>query len=166
MKKILQLFLTGSLLFVSCQNEEEIKYASVFFPLATWADGDGIFQTAFDFSRDTSYLVGAYCSGSVMPRNDILVTMELALDSLASAREVSPALQEYELLPEGAYTIEPATLQCVIRKGTERGDLSVTFHTSQLNADKKYILPLQIRSVSEHTIAARYNTLFFGIKKR
>ena len=71
MKKILRLFLVGSLLLVSCQDDEEMKYASVYFPLATWADGNGIFQTKFDFSRDTTYIVGAYCSGSIMPEHDI-----------------------------------------------------------------------------------------------
>lgn len=67
MKKILRLFLIGSLLFVSCQDDEEMKYASVYFPLATWADGNGIFQTKFDFSRDTTYIVGAYCSAASCP---------------------------------------------------------------------------------------------------
>lgn len=166
MKKLLHLFLLGSLLFVSCQDDEEMKYASIYFPLATWADGNGIFQTKFDFSRDTTYIVGAYCSGSIMPRSDIRVTMELAADSLVSAQQVSAAIRNYELLPESAYTVDPASLQCVIRKGTERGDLLITFHTSQLDADKKYILPLRIQSVSEHEIAPRYNTLFFGITKR
>ena len=90
MKKILRLFLIGSLLFVSCQDDEEMKYASVYFPLATWADGNGIFQTKFDFSRDTTYIVGAYCSGSLLPERDIRVTMELATDSLASAKQASP----------------------------------------------------------------------------
>ena len=60
MKKILRLFLVGSLLLVSCQDNEEMKYASVYFPLATWADGNGIFQTKFEFSSDTTYIVGAY----------------------------------------------------------------------------------------------------------
>ena len=166
MKKILRLFLVGSLLLVSCQDDEEMKYASVYFPLATWADGNGIFQTKFDFSRDTTYIVGAYCSGSIMPEHDIRVTMELATDSLASAKQASAAIRAYDLLPESAYTVEPASLECTIRRGTERGDLLVTSHTSQLDADKKYILPLRIRSVSEYEIAPRYNTLFFGITKR
>ncbi len=166
MKKILRLFLVGSLLLVSCQDDEEMKYASVYLPLATWADGNGIFQTKFDFSRDTAYIVGAYCSGSILPEHDIRVTMELATDSLASAKQASAAIQAYDLLPESAYTVEPASLECTIRKGTERGDLLVTFHTSQLDADKKYILPLRIQSVSEYGIAPRYNTLFFGITKR
>lgn len=166
MKKILRLFLVGSLLFVSCQDDDEMKYASVYFPLATWADGNGIFQTKFDFTKDTTYIVGAYCSGSILPEHDIRVTMELATDSLASAKQASAVIQAYELLPESAYSVQPAGLECTIRRGTERGDLLVTFHTSRLDADKKYILPLRIQSVSAYEIAPRYNTLFFGITKR
>lgn len=166
MKKICSFFLVGFLLLASCQKDEEMKYASVYFPLATWADGNGIFQTEFDFTRDTTYIVGAYCSGSILPERNIRVKIELATDSLASARQASAAIQAYELLPESAYTVDPASLECIIRKGTERGDLLVTFHTSQLAADKKYILPLRIQSVSEYEIAPRYNTLFFGITKR
>ncbi len=166
MRKLLPLFLLVSIAFTACQDDEEMKYASIYFPLATWADSDGIFQTEFDFSRDTTYIVGAYCAGSILPEGDIQVVVELAADSLAKAQATIPELLNYELLPDNAYSVTPEDMTCVIRKGTERGDLSVTFHTSQLDADKKYILPLRILSVSRYEIAPRYNTLFFGVSKR
>lgn len=165
MRKLLPIFLLVCIAFASCQEDEEMRYASIYFPLATWADGNGVFQAEFDFTKDTTYIVGAYCAGSIMPEGDILVTMELAADSLAAAQQKVSALQAYELMPQAAYSIQPENMQCVIRKGVERGDLLVTFHTSQLDADKKYILPLRIQSVSRYEIAPHYNTLFFGVSK-
>jgi hypothetical protein len=143
-----------------------MMYAKIYFPLSARADANGLFLAPFDYTRDTTFIVGAYCSGSLLPQNDVRVELELASDSLAAAQALIPALAAYAELPVAAYTVAPADMSCVIRRGAERGDVGVTFHTTQLDPAVSYILPLRIRSVSRYEIAEKYSTLFFGIRKK
>jgi hypothetical protein len=158
-------FLLASLLFSCTAEEEQMEYAQIYFPLSTRAT-NGVFVANFDFTKDTTFIVGAYCAGSVLPPQDISVQIALAGDLLTEAQVTNPALASYELLPASAYEISPEDIAVVIKKGTERGDLSIIFHTATLDDSKQYILPLKITSTSLYEVSATYGTLFFGIKKR
>ena len=154
------LLLLAPLAFCSCEKEtEEMKYAAVYFPLATRADTDGVFQAEFKFDRDTTFMVAVYCAGSIMTPVDVDVQLVSAADSLSKL----PKLADYELLPEDAYTTNPEDLRLTVKKNTERGEMFVTFLTSRLDPEKKYILPLKIERVSQYEIASKYECLFFGI---
>ena len=168
MKKLVSLLLClCSLGFTACDDEDEqMEYASIYFPLATRAGSNGLFSASFDFSRDTTFIIGAYCAGSILPPEDIVVGIEVAADSLASAAQTDAQLAGMTLLPADTYGASPASMQAVIRKGTERGDLTFTFHTQTLDPGTQYVLPLKIVSTSHYVIAPKYQCVFFGIKKK
>lgn len=165
MKRIIPVFILCTLLFFACDNDDEkMEYAKIYFPLATRADQNGIFLARFDYAKDTTFIIGAYCAGSILPTQDVRVAIGLAEDSLLNAQQQNVTVAGYNLLPAEAYEVLPADTVTTIKKGTERGDIKVKFHTSVLDPGKQYILPLYIKSTSYYEIAAKYNYLFFGIK--
>ena len=168
MKKLVTLLLClSSLGFTACgDKDEQMEYASIYFPLATRAESNGLFMASFDFDRDTTFIIGAYCAGSIFPPQDIVVGIDLATDSLAVAAQTDATLAGLTLLPVDTYEVEPASMQAVIREGTERGDLKFTFHLQALDPGTQYVLPLKIVSTSHYVIAPKYECVFFGIKKK
>lgn len=164
MKRTLLAFMLSTLvLLCSCgDGGEEMQYARIYFPLASRAGSDGVFRAEFDFSRDTTFIIGAYCAGSILPEEDVEVEIAPAADSLAA----TASLSGWTLLPDEAWEADPADMRVTVRRGTERGDMVVTFHTQRLDPARKYILPLRIESVSHYEIAPKYHTLFFGVSKK
>lgn len=37
------------LLFISCKDDEQMQYAKIYFPLATWAEKSDFFIANFDY---------------------------------------------------------------------------------------------------------------------
>lgn len=155
-----------ALFFLSCgDDEKEVEYAKIYFPLATRADANEMFHVQFNYARDTSFIVRAYCAGSVLTPEDVKVDIELATEQLQEKWQTNPAFTAYELIPADAYTIDPGDLKLVIKKNTEGSDLKVHFKTSVFAAGKKYVLPLRIRSTSHYEISDKYGLLFFAIQQ-
>ena len=130
MKKLVSLLLClCSLGFTACDDEDEqMEYASIYFPLATRAGSNGLFSASFDFSRDTTFIIGAYCAGSILPPEDIVVGIEVAADSLASAAQTDAQLAGMTLLPADTYEVSPASMQAVIQGDrARRPDLHVPY---------------------------------------
>lgn len=160
------IFLLFLMFMFSCENEEEqMEYAKIYFPLSTRAT-NGVFVANFDFTKDTTFIVGAYCAGSILPTQDISVQIAFAEDLFTESQVTNPALAGYELLPASAYEVSPEDMTVTIKKGTERGDIKITFHNTNLDDSKQYILPLKIASTSQYEISPTHGTLFFGIKKQ
>lgn len=166
MKNKLLLLALGALLFSNCKEEEEMQYAQIYFPLSAWAEKSDFFVAHFDYARDTTYIIGAYCGGSIPVPQDVRVSIELATDSLQRLQATDPSFAAYELLPEGSYEVTPADWVAVIKENTSRGDLKVVYHTTLLDPAKQYVLPLRIQSTSHYELASQHSYLFFGIKKQ
>lgn len=152
-----------TVLAVSCfKDNREIEYAKVYLPLASRAT-NGVFDASFNCDADTSFIVGAYCSGSIMTKVDVDVRFAPAVEEFEAAKETNARLADYTILPEEYYQISPSNLEVTIKAGTDRADLKVHFYTSSFDRGKKYVLPLKLESVSEYEIAENYNVLFFGV---
>lgn len=150
-------------LVCSCfKDNPEIEYAKVYLPLATRAT-NGVFNASFTADKDTTFIVGAYCSGSIMTPVDVDVTLALATEEFAAAKAEKPALASYQLLPADCYDIVPSDMKVTIKAKTERADISVNFHTSKFTPGTNYVLPLKVAEVSEYEISESYNVLFFGV---
>ena len=137
------------LLFISCKDDEQMQYAKIYFPLATWAEKSDFFIANFDYEKDTTFIIGTYCGGSIPVPQDVKVS-----------------IANYEVLPESSYEIIPSDMVTVIKKNTNRGDLQVIFRTTELDPAKRYVLPLCINSTSHYELAPQHSYLFFGIKKQ
>lgn len=166
MKNKLIAFVLCTLFFVSCDDEEQMQYANIYFPLSTWASKSDFFVADFSYEKDTTFVVGAYCGGSIAVPQDVRVVIGLATDSLQRLQLRDPSFGSYELLPEDSYEITPSDRVAIIEKGTHRGDLAVLFRTTRLDPSKQYVLPLRIESTSHYEIASRHSYLFFGIKNK
>ena len=162
---LIYLFLC-TLLFICCEDDEQMKYAKIYFPLATWAEKNDFFIADFDYEKDTTYIIGAYCGGSITVPQDVKVSIGLATDSLQKLQLKEPAIANFELLPADSYEKTPVDMVAVIKKTTSRGDLKVIFHTTDLDPLKQYVLPLRLESTSHYEIASQHSYLFFGIKKQ
>lgn len=163
MKRVSLILLLVGLVTSCFKDDKEIEYAKVYLPLASRADANGVFNASFKSTSDTTFIVGAYCAGSIMTPSDVNVQMAMAVDEFEAAKASNPALAAYDLLPERCYEIQPSDLNVVIKANTERADLKVNFSTGKFMKGKKYILPLKIESVSQYEIADTYNVLFFGV---
>lgn len=169
MKTLLFLFILGvfTLSSFSCSDDEkEMEYAKIYFPLATRADANGIFSAKFDYTRDTTFIVRAYCAGSMVTPNDVTVNIELATNEFIEKQNSNPAFADYELLPEDSYSIDPIDLTLIIKKNTDSKDMKVSFETPKLTIGKKYILPLKIKSTSLYEISDKHSLLFFAIEEK
>ncbi|MGM9737461.1 MAG: DUF1735 domain-containing protein [Candidatus Cryptobacteroides sp.] len=162
MKKILLTLLCIPLLFSCFKDDQKMEYAKIYFPLAARAV-NGVFNASFNMDADTSFIVGAYCAGSIFTPVDVDVEIALAEEEFAASKAGNASLAAYELLPEDLYEIEPSNLKLTIKAGTERADLRVHFKTGMFEAGKKYVLPLKLVSVSKYEIADQYNVLYFGV---
>lgn len=160
------LFVLCALLFISCNDDEQMQYAKIYFPLATRAEKNDFFVADFNYEKDTTFVIGAYCGGSIPVPQDVKVSIGLATDSLRRLQAKDLSLADYELLPEDSYEITPADMVAVIKENTTRGDLQVVFHTTNLDPAKRYVLPLYMKSVSHYELAPQHSYLFFGIKKQ
>lgn len=154
------------LLFISCKDDEQMQYAKLYFPLATWAEKSDFFIANFDYEKDTTFIIGTYCGGSIPVPQDVKVSIGLATDSLQKLQVKDPSFANYEVLPESSYEIIPSDMVTVIKKNTNRGDLQVIFRTTELDPAKRYVLPLCINSTSHYELAPQHSYLFFGIKKQ
>ena len=166
MKNNMALMLLISLLFISCDADEQMQYAKIYFPLATWAEKSDFFVADFNYEKDNTYIIGAYCGGSIPVPQEVKVSIGLATDSLVKLQAKDPSLANYEILPESSYEITPSDMVAVIKKNTSRGDLQVVFHTADLDPAKQYVLPLYIKSTSHYELASQHSYLFFGIRKQ
>ena len=165
--KKLFLLIVSILLLASCfKDEKEIEYAKVYFPLAARSDANGVFNTNFSVDKDTTFIIGAYCSGSIITPEDVRVKIDFAYEEFSDAQASVSALAGYELMPEEALVIEPGNMEVVIAAGKERADLKVTFYTAYLTAGHKYVLPVKISSVSLYEITEKNSVLFFGVNAK
>ena len=160
------LFVLCALLFISCNDDEQMQYAKIYFPLAAWTEKNDFFVADFNYEKDTTFIVGAYCGGSIPVPQEVKVSIGLATDSLRRLQAKDPSYADYEALPEGSYEITPADMVAVIKKNTSRGDLHVVFHTTNLDPAKQYVLPLCLKSTSHYELAPQHSYLFLGIKKQ
>lgn len=166
MRNNLLLLMLCTLFLVSCEEDEQMQYAKVYFPLATRAEKSDFFITNFSYAKDTTFIIGAYCGGSIPVPQEVKVTIGLAADSLQRLQLKDPSFANYEVLPEGSYEITPSDMVAVIKENTNRGDLRVVFHTTSLDPSKQYVLPLYMKSTSHYELAPQNHYLFFGIKKQ
>ena len=160
------LFVLCALLFISCNDDEQMQYAKIYFPLAAWTEKNDFFVADFNYEKDTTFIVGAYCGGSIPVPQEVKVSIGLATDSLRRLQAKDPSYGDYEALQEGSYEITPAERVAVIKKNTSRGDLQVVFHTTNLDPAKQYVLPLCLKSTSHYELAPQHSYLFLGIKKQ
>lgn len=166
MKNKLLLLMLCAFFLLSCGDDEEMRYANIYFPLSTWASKCDFFIANFDYAKDTTYVVGVYCGGSLPVPQNVNVSIGLSVDSLKKLQVKEPSFANYEVLPEGSYDITPADTVAMIKKNTNRGDLRIIFHTTKLDPTKQYVLPLRIKSTSHYELAPQHSYLFFGIKKQ
>ena len=166
MKSKLLLLMSCAFFLRSCGDDEEMQYANIYFPLSTWASKSDFFIANFDYAKDTTYIVGAYCGGSIPVPQNVSVSIGLSVDSLKKLQLKEPSFASYEVLPEGSYDITPADTVAVIKENTNRGDLRIIFHTTKLDPTKQYVLPLRIKATSHYELAPQHSYLFFGIKKQ
>ena len=152
--------------FLGCEEKEEIQYAKIYFPLSAWATKSDFFIANFDYAKDTTYIIGAYCGSSISVPQNVEILIGLAVDSLKKLQKTDPSFANYEILPVGSYDITPADTVAVIKKNTSRGDLKVTFRTTTLEPTKQYVLPLHIKSTSHYEVSDQHSYLFFGINKQ
>ncbi len=166
MKSKLLLLMSCAFFLLSCGDDEEMQYANIYFPLSTWASKSDFFIANFDYAKDTTYIVGAYCGGSIPVPQNVSVSIGLSVDSLKKLQLKEPSFASYEVLPKGSYDITPADTVAVIKENTNRGDLRIIFHTTKLDPTKQYVLPLRIKATSHYELAPQHSYLFFGIKKQ
>lgn len=166
MRNNILLLMLCALFFVSCEDEEQMQYAKIYFPLAVRAEKSDFFVANFSYEKDTTFIVGAYCGGSVPVSQDVKVSIALATDSLRKLQAKDPSFVNYEVLPEGSYEITPADMVAVIKENTSRGDLCIAFRTTKLDKAKQYVLPLCMKSTTHYEISQEHSYLFFGIKKQ
>lgn len=166
MRNNILLLMLCALFFVSCEDEEQMQYAKIYFPLAVRAEKSDFFVANFSYEKDTTFIIGAYCGGSVPVPQDVKVSIALATDSLKKLQAKDPSFANYEVLPEGSYEITPADRVAVIKENTNRGDLRVTFRTTGLDKTKQYVLPLYLKSTTHYELSQEHSYLFFGIKKQ
>jgi hypothetical protein len=102
------------LLFISCKDDEQMQYAKIYFPLATWAEKSDFFIANFDYEKDTTFIIGTYCGGSIPVPQDVKVSIGLATDSLQKLQVKDPSFANYEVLPESSYEIIPSDMVTVI----------------------------------------------------
>lgn len=166
MRSNIFLLVLSALLFIGCDDDEQSQYAKIYFPLATRAEKSDFFVANFSYAKDTTFIIGAYCGGSIPTPQDVKVAIGLATDSLCRLQAKDSSFANYEVLPEGSYEITPADTIAVIKANTARGDLRVVFHTTRLDPAKQYVLPMYMKSTSHYELAPQYSYLFFGIKKQ
>jgi len=164
MKKKFLFLLLGMFLLFSCEDDDEMKYAKIYFPLATRAHIDSTFVFTFDFSRDTTHIVRAYCAGTILPSNDIDVKIKVDKDSLLRKQAKNQHYEKFVFLPENSYTVQPSDMNLKITKGKDGADLIIAFDNSKLDPSTKYILPLKIEQSSHYEISEQYGALFIEIR--
>ena len=131
------LFVLCALLFISCNDDEQMQYAKIYFPLVAWTENNDFFVADFNYEKDTTFIVGAYCGVSIPVPQEVKVSIGLATDSLRRLQAKDPSYAVYAALPEGSYEITPADMVAVNKKNTSRGDLQVVFHTTNMDPAKQ-----------------------------
>ena len=180
MKKIISfLFLICCLSIISCNDSKDIdrleEYMSIYIPRTI--EKSTTLQTVplvknnvnfvelsgLDFKRDTTFVLGVYCGGTVAPSEDVHVKLALETDSLVSLQKKNVPQSVYVQLPENFYSID--NWNVIIPKGRENGYLNIDLKLSQIPARSKYILPVRIDNISKYALNPEMSFILLAINK-
>lgn len=178
MKNFLLLCFCGLLLY-GCQDptiERSEEYMNVYIPLIH--EKAALLQTVpiitntvnyvelerLEFSKDTTFYLGAYCSGMVLPSEDVNVEFSLAIDSLTSLQKKGTPQSAYSLLPSEYYSID--SWETKIPKNQVNGYLKIELKTSSIPVGSNFILPIQISKISNYQLDQPNSFILLGIRNK
>lgn len=178
MKKFLLSYFCG-LFLLGCQDptvERSEEYMSVYIPMVQ--EKKALLQTVpivansvnyvelekLEFSKDTTFYLGAYCSGMVLPSEDIKVEFSLASDSLSSLQRKGVAQSAYTILPQEYYSID--SWEATIPRNKSNGYLKIMLGTSAIPAGSNFILPIKITKISKYQLDISNSFILLGIRNQ
>lgn len=171
------LFCCCGLLLYGCQDptverSEEFMYVSIPFvhekaallqtvPIITntvnYVELEGL-----EFSKDTTFYLGAYCSGMVLPSGNVQVEFSLATDSLSSLQKKGVPQSAYSLLPDEYYSID--SWETIIPEKQVNGYLEIKLKTASIPIGRNYILPIKISKISNYQLDQPNSFILLGIR--
>lgn len=178
MKNFLLLCFCGLLIY-GCQDptvERSEEYMNVYIPMVQ--EKETLLQTVpiitnsvnyvelenLDFSKDTTFYLGAYCSGMVLSSEDIEIEFSLATDSLTSLQRKGASQSKYSILPQEYFTID--SWETVIPRQKTNGFLEILLKTSSIPAGSNYILPVKISNISKYQLDLPNSFILLGIRNQ
>ncbi len=154
------LLFSGAAVITSCNKPDVINYSQegkIYMPQAA---GDISNMDLILADTPQVFVFGAAYGGLNYPGQDIAVKFDInsaAISDYNAAHGTS-----YVLLPESSYTIPK--MDATIKSGATSSDaIPVRITTKNLDRSLKYILPVQITSVSSGFIDSVLRTTFFTI---
>ena len=167
------------ILIYGCQDptiERNEEYMNVYIPMVK--EKEALLQTVpiinnsvnyvelkkLDFSKDTTLYLGAYCSGMVLPSEDIEVEFSLATDSLTSLQKKGDSQSNYLILPKEYYIID--SWKTIIPRHKTNAYLEILLKTSSIPAGSNFILPVKISNISKYQLDMSNSFILIGIRNK
>jgi hypothetical protein len=154
------LLVSGAAAITSCNKPDVITYSQegkIYMPQAA---GDISNMDMILADTPQVFVFGAAYGGLNYPSQDIAVKFDI--NSAAVSAYNAAHGTSYVLLPQGSYTIPK--LDATIKSGATSSDaIPVSIITKNLDRSQKYILPVQISTVSSGFIDSALKTTYFTI---
>ena len=162
-----------------CDNPRDIdrqdEYMNVYLPMTIeknnilqhvpliYNDVNFLELEGLNFSKDTTFVLGAYCAGTNFTSQDVSVDFSLANDILLSLQSKPVPQAAYQLLPESYYTVNSWNQS--ITKGETNCYMNIELKLTQLPAGSHFILPVKVDKVSKYNIDPEKSFILLGISK-
>ena len=154
------LLVSGATAITSCNKPDVITYSQegkIYMPQAA---GDISNMDLILADTPQVFVFGAAYGGLNYPGQDIAVKFDINSSAVSDYNAAHGT--SYVLLPQGSYTIPK--LDATIKSGATSSDaIPVSIITKNLDRSLKYILPVQITSVSSGFIDSALKTTYFTI---
>lgn len=167
-KKYIYRFLFFCILVFSvtgCQEEFDSKevYKKIVYIINS-DDAISPFTHPFTGAESTGF-ISVYCSGSLMPENDIHVELgyDNELVSEYNFTEFENDTSKY-VIPLASKYYNIPSLSATIKKGEPHVNLFINVNPEGLSPDTTYVIPLKLISSSEYEISEELSSILYSVR--
>ncbi len=150
---------------IGCQEEFDTKevYKKIVYIINS-DDAISPFTHPFTGAESTGF-VSVYCSGSLMPENDILVELgyDNELVSKYNFTEFENDTGKY-VVPLASKYYKIPSFSATIKKGEPHANVFINVNPEGLSPDTTYVIPLKIISSSEYEISEKLSSILYSVK--
>lgn len=176
MNKVILYSFCGLLLF-GCKDpvvERSEEYMNVYIPMVQ--KKETLLQMApivtntvnyvelenLKFDKDTTFYLGVYCGGMVLPSEDVKVEFSIATDSLSSLQKKGVFQSNFTMLPQEYYSID--SWETIIPRNKTTGYLEIILRTSDIPVESNFILPIKVSNVSKYQLDLPNSFILLGVR--